>query len=475
MPTPNEIRDLVEQDRFELMMRCPFYGRIICSVELVVVSDPQVRMACTDYRRIFISGDAYSALPEEMRLAVLAHEVLHIALRHAFRIGDRDKNRFEKAADIEVHYILTENFPDPYGIDGDKYGDWSYLTAEQIYELLPPSEDKTKSKSDHCSPNDPSGDGQPSGNDDEKKKSKSSKKKSGKNSTGDNSSDGDDDGGGSGDGDGDGSGFGDGASGNGDGTSGNGDGGSGNGDGTSGDGCSSGNKQDVFSDFRPQFDSETEMNCIALSSGMMMDMKMSGLDFGEGIGSAPGSLERLFGKLNAPRVNWQVLLRQFIRLCRGGAYSWMRPNRKFISRGLYLPGRQTKSFSGILALDTSGSTTETMPQFVAELTGLLRSFGKYDLTIIECDAMIQQIWTVSSNESMPDLTQHKFEGGGGTDFAPVFDYIRDHHLAPNVLIFFTDGQGPCSENKPPYPVLWMLTQGGVAPVPWGKVVYYEEN
>ena len=76
MPTPNEIRDLVEQDRFELMMRCPFYGRIICSVELVVVSDPQVRMACTDYSRIFISGDAYSALPEEKRLAVLAHEVL---------------------------------------------------------------------------------------------------------------------------------------------------------------------------------------------------------------------------------------------------------------------------------------------------------------------------------------------------------------------------------------------------------------
>ena len=184
MATPNEIRDLVERDRFELMMRCPFYGRIICSVELVVVSNPQVRMACTDYSRIFISADAYSASPEELRLAVLAHEVLHIALRHAFRIGDREKNRFEKAADIEVHYILTENFPDPYGIDGDKYGSWKALTVEQIYELLPPSEDKTKAKSDHCSPNDtseggqPSGDGQQSDNEDKKNKRKSSKSKS---------------------------------------------------------------------------------------------------------------------------------------------------------------------------------------------------------------------------------------------------------------------------------------------------------
>ena len=433
MPTPNEIRDLVEQDRFELMMRCPFYGRIICSVELVVVSDPQVRLACTDYRRIFISGNAYSALPEKMRLAVLAHEVLHIALRHAFRIGDRDKNRFEKAADIEVTFVLTESFPDPYGIKVKEK--WRELTAEQIYDLLPSRENKTKAKSDHCSP------------EDDKEGGIGSENKQA------NADDGDGDG------------------------SGNGENGDGNGGGSS---CGGGagnddSNQAPLSEFRPQFDAETEMNCVSLSSGMMMDMKMSGSGLGKGIGSAPGSLERLLSKLNAPRVKWQVLLRQFIRLCRGGSYSWMRPNRRFISRGLYLPGRQTKSFSGIVALDTSGSTTEALPQFVAELTGLLKSFGKFDPTIIECDAMIQQIWTVSSNEPTPDLTQHEFEGGGGTSFTPVFDYIRDHHLTPNVLIFFTDGYGPCPENKPPYPVLWMLTQGGVAPVSWGQVIYYEES
>ena len=611
MPTSNEIRNLVEKDRFELMMRCPFYGRIICSAELVVVSDPQVRLACTDYRRIFISGDAYSALPEKKRLAVLAHEVLHIALRHAFRIGDRDKNRFEKAADIEVTFVLTESFPDPYGIKVKV--EWRALTAEQIYELLPPREDKTKAKSEHCSPEDDkeggsgSEDKQTSNNDTGKtddhaeerdnrndnsedqgreSKNKSSKSKrpnigdssgDGKDGSGDgkdgdgngsgngsgdgddsgdgkdgddddsgngngsgdgkdgdgdgsgngNSSgdgkDGDDDdsgnGNGSGDGkDGDGSGNGDSSgdgSGNGDSSgdggngsgNGSGDGGNGSGDGSgngnssgdgSGNGDSSGDgkdgdgngsgyggssgdedggdgKQAPISEFRPQFDAETEMNCIALSSGMLMDMKMSGSGFGKGIGSAPGFLKRLLNKLNTPRVNWQILLRQFIRLCRGGGYSWMRPNRRFISCGLYLPGRQTKNFSGIVALDTSGSTTGALPQFVAELTGLLKSFGKFDLTIIECDAKIQQIWTVSSNEPMPDLTQHKFEGGGGTDFTPVFGYIRDHHLAPNVLIFFTDGCGPCPENKPPYPVLWMLTQFGRAPVPWGQVIYYEES
>ncbi len=211
------------------------------------------------------------------------------------------------------------------------------------------------------------------------------------------------------------------------------------------------------------------MNCIALSKNTLMDVR------NRSRGTAPSQLGLLLDELDKPHVVWQVLLRQFIRLCRGGSYSWMRPNRRFISRGLYLPGRQTKSFSGIVGLDTSGSTIEDLPEFIAELTGLLKAFGKYDLTIIECDAKIQQIWSVSSNEPMPDLTRHKFKGGGGTDFNPVFKYIRDQELTPNVLIFFTDGYANCPAEKPPYPVLWMLTKDGHAPVPWGQVIFYKES
>ena len=211
------------------------------------------------------------------------------------------------------------------------------------------------------------------------------------------------------------------------------------------------------------------MNCIALSKNTLMDVR------DRSRGTAPSHLGLLLEELDKPHIVWQLLLRQFLRLCRGGAYSWMRPNRRFVSRGLYLPGRQTKSFSGIVGLDTSGSTIEDLPEFIAQLTGLLKTFGKYDLTIIECDANIQQIWTVSSNEPTPDLTQHKFKGGGGTDFNPVFEYIRDQELTPNVLIFFTDGYANCPAEKPPYPVLWMLTKDGQAPVPWGQIIYYEES
>lgn len=480
MSSYSDIHELVERDRFELMMLHPlYYGRVICSTELVVVRDPRVQLACTDYRRIFISGDAYSALPENKRLAVLAHEALHIVLRHAFRIGSRDKNRFEKAADAEVHFILSEHFPDPYGITCPR--EWAELTAEQIYELLPPRENKKKAKSEHCSPGSDStmppnnSNGKPSdqqnvesqstenpsegGN---KPEQQSGGKESKNNPTGDNSLE-------------------------------NGDQSEGGNRPNNGDSQSDGdnqrdmddneqnsrddelpdndrNQEEESSEFNPQFDAETEMHCIALSEEALMGM------LNNGYGTQPGNLERLLKKIGSPRIPWQVLLRQFLRHCRSESYSWSHPNRRFISKGLYLPGRYgILGFNGIVALDTSSSTIKVLPQFVADLVGLFKAFGKFSLTIMECDVTIQQVWKVSNNKPMPDILEHKFKGFGGTDFRPVFDYIHNHHLTPNVLIFFTDGEGTCIETKPSYPVLWMLTKKGTAPVPWGQAINYEAN
>ena len=74
---------------------------------------------------------------------------------------------------------------------------------------------------------------------------------------------------------------------------------------------------------------------------------------------------------------------------------------------------------------------------------------------------------ITSEQSPYSWNQHQFAGGGGTDFTPVFDYIRNKRLRPEILIFFTDGDGSCPEIRPGYPVLWLLTDDGEAPVEWG--------
>jgi len=48
------------------------------------------------------------------------------------------------------------------------------------------------------------------------------------------------------------------------------------------------------------------------------------------------------------------------------------------------------------------------------------------------------------------------EGGGGTSFRPVFDYINDNDLNPKALIYFTDGKCYETLTEPDYPVIWAI-------------------
>ena len=510
---PEKIHDLVEQDKLNLLMRIPFCGRIIGSVDFVIVRDSRVRMACTDYRRIFISAENYPKLSEDYRLAVLAHEVLHIALRHAFRRGHRDKTLFEKAADIEIFFLFYDlEFFDPYGINFNFFVIVKGMTAEQIYDILSCCKEnsKTPAWSQHCSPSDILPDKKQSDNKtsessdnqqkneqfdvnekrknktlessdnqqknehsdvNEKRKNKPQKEQTTEtvstissvsmhckiDSKGDQLKNGL--------------------------LSVNLPGGvqtdCGNektdrmdGTGTDDNGekpDDSGNPEGGFSDFCPEFDEETEMDCNALSSDVFIDMKKAG----EGVFSF---FSQLVEKIDKSRVKWLVVLRQFLHTYRGGSYSWTHPNRRYLAQGLYLPGRfGLKCFKGIVALDTSPSTEKYLHRFVSELFGIMQAFGKYDMTIIECASVIRQIWNASSNAPLPDLKHHRFKGCAGTSFVPVFEYIHDHHLNPNVLIFFTDGKGIYPETKPPYPVLWILIKDGHISVPWGHVIYFEED
>ena len=121
----------------------------------------------------------------------------------------------------------------------------------------------------------------------------------------------------------------------------------------------------------------------------------------------------------------------------------------------------------VVAVDTSGSTTNDLPQFFSELNSLLNSFGDYELTVIQCDCEIQD---VSKYDVFNPITSPEWKtyGRGGTDFRPPFEYVAEHpDIEPSCLIYITDGYGPAPERPPRYPVLWLLTSNGEIPSSWG--------
>ena len=462
-------RALAEQDRMELLLRYPFYGRVICQCELVPMQSPEAPISCNDCRRIFLAAQAYPALPPDERLMVLAHEVLHITLRHAFRCGNRDEERFSFAADAEIHYLLRDEFPQA-AMRGYKKA-WDGLTAEEIYEQLPKKLPEPPPM--HCYPSNTSSGGghAEKGNADPRSGDAIPCNDPGSTSETGSEADGmkaenqpacEDRVPGEGDPQDAGAGQGE------EGKPGNGQGGDAAQD---ANGSETANMPDAEgSDVgesrgdggQPAFDADTEMFCNSLSAEAQIELKAK-----EGRSDAPGNLLRLLEKINVPHIDWKSLLRQFIREVRGGSYRWLPPNRRFISKGLYLPGRRQQMFRGVVALDTSGSTAGNLPDFVCEVERLVRSFGKFELTVIECDAAVGNVTVVSSDTRPHDWRKHRFSGGGGTRFTPVFEYIKAKRITPDVLVFFTDGNGSCPQENPGYPVLWLLTDEGKPPVPWG--------
>lgn len=184
-------------------------------------------------------------------------------------------------------------------------------------------------------------------------------------------------------------------------------------------------------------------------------------------GNLPAHLSGLVRAALRPQIRWQEVLAQFITSCYGGSRRWLPPNRRHIGRGLYLQSSRKETLRAVVVVDTSGSTTNDLPQFFSELNSLLNSFGDYELTVIQCDCEIQ---AVSKYDAVNPITSPEWKtyGHGGADFRPPFEYVEEHsELEPSCLIYITDGCGPAPEKPPRFPVLWLLTSDGERPAPWG--------
>lgn len=183
-------------------------------------------------------------------------------------------------------------------------------------------------------------------------------------------------------------------------------------------------------------------------------------------GHLPGAVQARVDAIAKPAVCWREVLRDAVVQASSGRFRWLPPSRRHVHRGLYLPSRRDDLLRIAIAVDTSGSTLNEWPLFRGAIEGILAAFGRYEVRLLQCDAAVCS--DVTHDESRPLPEQLAFSGGGGTDFTPVFEALADD--PPAAVVFLTDGMGPAPHEAPPYPVLWCLTAGGVAPAPWGREV-----
>lgn len=191
------------------------------------------------------------------------------------------------------------------------------------------------------------------------------------------------------------------------------------------------------------------------------------------MGKLPAGLQQLIDDIRHPKVDWKPLLRRFMQRCLSNGYSWVRPHKRYIGVGLYLPTRQSRKMPPIVvATDSSGSCWDPRTQsvFASELAAIIRECKPEKVYAPYCDAKVHE--PVRVFEPGQPLT-FDVRGGGGTSFVPVFDWIEREQINPACLIYQTDLMGQFPSAAPRYPVLWASTMRGYD-VPFGEVIDISE-
>ncbi len=197
-------------------------------------------------------------------------------------------------------------------------------------------------------------------------------------------------------------------------------------------------------------------------------------------GLIPGFAQRLLKELTDPRVDWRTILSEFIQP-EINDYSFSPPDRRYGDSPFFLPdyndvGEGNEVHDILFMVDTSGSVSDgQLAEALGEIKGAIDQFdgrlrgwlGYFDTVVVPP----KPFEDVSSMMKIPPY------GGGGTDFACIFDHVRLHmwDTPPAYIVILTDGYAPFPPESAArgIPVLWLLNNDVVEP-PWGKIAHMTE-
>jgi len=173
-------------------------------------------------------------------------------------------------------------------------------------------------------------------------------------------------------------------------------------------------------------------------------------------GELPGSLVKWIERLKAARVPWERVLHQYATECLAkDDFRLSPPHRKWLMYDIIRPSLRSETLGQLVVhVDSSGSTQAVLEEFAAEVAKL--AYLAEDTLLIIGDAAVQQV--VKTAELPQFLSRVQFKGGGGTSHLPIFDYLKQNGIHPDLFISLTDLVSAFPEVPPGFPVIWCAPQ-----------------
>jgi predicted metal-dependent peptidase len=382
-----------------LMFREPFYGLFLIGLNKEI--NDAVATACVAKdginTKLVVSPKFWETLGEGCKVAVLKHELLHIAFKHLQMFDEyEDKTLLNVAADLEINQYIQDEYKDDTwdGLEITQ-APWAEMKlpekagTRKYYELIKkeaeqnPDGDVAKYMNAAKAAN---GDGEPR-------------------------------------------------------------------EITLGDGT----KVTVTAshEFWKQFENMDEAEKKLMEKQIEHQLKDTADQVQRQRGHIPGELKELIDSLYVSEeavIDWRAYLRRFNGMASKVFTKKTRrkPNKRFYGNPA-LKIKQKKNT--LVAIDTSGSVSkDDLKEFLSEIHHIYKTGT--EITVIECDAQIGNVYEYKGSFS----DDYKVSGRGGTSYEPVLDYLFEHKDRFQNLIYLTDGE--CSVNAAPCkPTLWVHCSG----------------
>ena len=205
----------------------------------------------------------------------------------------------------------------------------------------------------------------------------------------------------------------------------------------------------------------------ALRQGMVAHAKQNGKSMSD--------MEREFGELTEPEVDWREQLREFVTATCSAkdASSWRRVNRRYLGSDVYMPSLIGERVGHlVIGVDTSGSIGGAeLNDFMSEVKGVADLVHPEKVDLIYWGSSVVQHEEYGANEldNLIESTQPK--GGGGTDPDCMAQYLKEKNIKPEAVIVLTDGYVPNWGFGWESPTLWVVANNRGATADNGKTIH----
>ena len=245
------------------------------------------------------------------------------------------------------------------------------------------------------------------------------------------------------------------------------------------EGDASGDAGDVLGEDleREMFPSDAEAQRAAAERMKELAAKALGLAKAMGAmkgppGSDPGAASQMTGALRGLyRTPWQLGLQRWLESVAPGDRTFNRPSRRGADRAdVVLPGRKREGWILNVVLDTSGSMTDELPRALGAIADFCDAVAVDAVRIVQCDTVVTSDELVDPAE----LARRELRGFGGSDLSPAMLHLAaDPTVRATAVV--TDGDVAYPAERMPYDVLWIVTPPGSASFapPYGQVVVME--